>query len=167
MWQALNRHSSSADIRQRWDAAFKAYEVQLAQVLPRLNEGARRFFKEVSLHDAATTKVEFGDRIDSSPTRMGHEEFNAREAKVRLHATSDQGDTVYVMEYTNVTRFEVKSPGVTILFPVSQDATLGDWGYDELTEAEDRKLRHEILFASGATILIEFSDINVNELVAK
>jgi hypothetical protein len=33
---------------------------------------------------------------------------------------------------------------------------IDDWGYDELTAAGKLYLRHEVLFSSGATALIEF-----------
>jgi hypothetical protein len=167
MWQALNPRGPNSNIDEQWDVAFKTYELQLAQLLPRLNENAQKFFKEVSLHDAALTKAEFGDNIDSPMTKMGSDEFNDRAANVRMHATSAYGDRIHVLEYKGVTRLEVKFPGDVVLFPVSREANFGDWGYDELTEASAGTLRHEILFASGATILVEFSEIVVEELAAK
>jgi len=33
---------------------------------------------------------------------------------------------------------------------------IGDWGYDEVTAVDENYLRHEVLFSTGTTILIEF-----------
>jgi hypothetical protein len=37
---------------------------------------------------------------------------------------------------------------------------IGDWGYDEVTAADENYLRHEVLFSSGTTILIEFTQFS-------
>jgi hypothetical protein len=42
------------------------------------------------------------------------------------------------------------------LFLRFQHPPIDDWGYAELTSADKNYLRHEILFSSGAIILIEF-----------
>jgi hypothetical protein len=36
-----------------------------------------------------------------------------------------------------------------------------DWGYHELSDAGDGFLRHEVLFSSGAIVLVEFRDLSV------
>lgn len=36
-----------------------------------------------------------------------------------------------------------------------------DWGYDELLPVDEQTLSHEILFASGSTILIHFKNNNI------
>jgi hypothetical protein len=39
-----------------------------------------------------------------------------------------------------------------------------DWGYHELNDAGDGFLRHEILFSSGAVVLIEFRAVSVERI---
>ena len=39
-----------------------------------------------------------------------------------------------------------------------------DWGYHELSGAENGFLRHEILFATGALLLFEFKNIAVSNV---
>lgn len=39
---------------------------------------------------------------------------------------------------------------------------IDDWGYDEFTPVDEQILSHEILFASGATILIHFIDGSIS-----
>ena len=38
----------------------------------------------------------------------------------------------------------------------------GDWGYHELSAVDDICMRHEVLFASGSTLLIEFDRLAVS-----
>jgi len=47
-------------------------------------------------------------------------------------------------------------PGKIALFPIGKARPLWDWGYDELTVAKEGSFRHEVLFASGSTLAIEF-----------
>jgi len=37
----------------------------------------------------------------------------------------------------------------------------GDWGYHELRDAGDGFLAHEVLFATGSTLLVEFQEVVV------
>lgn len=39
-----------------------------------------------------------------------------------------------------------------------------DYGYDEFFQVDEKTLSHEILFASGATILVHFEKISINEI---
>jgi hypothetical protein len=84
-----------------------------------------------------------------------------------LHVISAEGNVAFLLHYKDVSRFEVDFPGETTLFPVGEFSNFGDWGHDELTLVSPSALRHEILFASGATILIEFTDIQVSRSAAK
>jgi hypothetical protein len=38
---------------------------------------------------------------------------------------------------------------------------IDDWMYDELTSVDDKILRHEVLFSSGATLQVEFEVVAV------
>jgi hypothetical protein len=140
---------------QSYDRRLESYRKQLSLLLPRLNPTARRFFREVCLlHDGTLLRMEAGDHIDGAGqggTRIG---VNDRRASVRLLVKSENGESIYTLNYTGVRRVEV--PGETVLFPSGKRANFGDWGYDELTSAKEGRFRHEVLFASGSTITIEF-----------
>jgi hypothetical protein len=64
-------------------------------------------------------------------------------------------DVLYTLNYTKVKRVVFDYPTDEPLFHL-EGSHIGDWGYDELTPADDSYLRHEILFTSGTIILIEF-----------
>lgn len=40
-----------------------------------------------------------------------------------------------------------------------------DYGYDEFLQIDEKTLSHEILFASGATILVHFEKITINKII--
>jgi hypothetical protein len=74
------------------------------------------------------------------------------------------GKCWYILEYQQVERIDLSLPGDLELFPVGFDPNFGDWGYDELTSPRENLFRHEILFASGANITIDFRDFSFRRL---
>jgi len=38
---------------------------------------------------------------------------------------------------------------------------IDDWLLDELTAADDKFLRHEVLFSSGTTLLVELMEVSI------
>ncbi|MDO3410582.1 hypothetical protein QWJ34_12490 [Saccharibacillus sp. CPCC 101409] len=64
------------------------------------------------------------------------------------------GEYVYTLKFSKVSRFLTDSPSEASL---CGSGGFGDWGYAELTEADDQTLRYEVLFSSGTTLLIEFA----------
>jgi hypothetical protein len=87
---------------------------------------------------------------------------------VRLFVLSDRVDQhCYTLEYKNIDRIGLNYPGKMKLFPIGMFSNLGDWGYDELTPVSNGSFRHEILFSSGATIVIDFRHVSVHRKRAK
>jgi len=66
----------------------------------------------------------------------------------------------------NIDKIELNFPGKMKLFPTGI-SNLGDWGYDELTSVANGLFRHEILFSSDATIIIDFRQVSVHRKRAK
>jgi len=84
-----------------------------------------------------------------------------------MFVLSDSFDRLYELEYKQVTRVELNFPGKLELFPVGMFPNFGDWGYDEITLAGKKLFRHEVLFASGATIAVEFQDFTFSRRPAE
>jgi hypothetical protein len=65
------------------------------------------------------------------------------------------GEQTFRITYKRVSHFEVKYQ--------QNNGCQGfdDWGYDEFLPMDDQTLSHEILFASGATILVHFKNGNI------
>lgn len=112
--------------------------------------------------------MEVGDRVADIEGAAARDLVNRRKLDVRLFILSDVvNQHWYALEYRNVERVELSFPGKLELFPSGLHPNLGDWGYDELTSPEKKLFRHEILFASGATIVIEFRDFSCRRKPAK
>jgi len=78
---------------------------------------------------------------------------------VEIKVLGSQLDVEYTLKYSKLRRVQFDYPSETPLFH-EEGEHIGDWGYDELTAIDDNYLRHEVLFASGTTILIDFKDFS-------
>jgi hypothetical protein len=162
LWLGFNNPGRSKAALKTWGRRFKSYQDNLKKILPSLNPQARRFFRDaLVLHDGTLMRMEVGDRVSDTQLRATRDIGNRREAAVRLFVLSGRvKQHRYTLEYKNIKRIELEFPGKLELFPVGAEPNFGDWGYDELTSPEKGLLRHEILFASGASIVIEFRDFS-------
>jgi len=165
LWADINSPRSKAACKE-WDRNVARYREHLKTVLPKMSARARWFFHEISLHDGTLTRMEVGDRIEDTEGKWERCNINRRKAGVRLSVLSADGDYVFRLEYKQVSRVEMSFPGKS-LFPSGWDPNFGDWGYDEITEGSDGAFQHEVLFSSGATILIEFAKFTFNKSPAK
>ena len=152
-----------------WDHRFEAYQKNLKSILPKLNSGARRFFKNaLLLHDGTLTRLEVGDRIGDAEGKTTRGIASRRRLTVRLFVLSDRVDQhCYILEYEDIGSIELNYPGEIVLFPAGMFSNFGDWGYDELTSVGNGLFRHEILFSSSATICISFRQVSVHRKRAK
>lgn len=58
------------------------------------------------------------------------------------------------MTYKSITKFNINYEN-----EIEARRGFDDWGYDEFLPVDEQFLSHEILFASGATILIHFKNL--------
>jgi hypothetical protein len=151
-----------------WERRLEQYRKSLEKILPGLRSSARRFFRDVLiLHDGTLTRMEVGDRIDDIEGRARRNIVNRRMARIRLFVLADVvkqrriiGKCWYTLEYKQIERIDLSFPGDLELFPFGLGPNFGDWGYDELTSPKPKLFRHEILFASGASITIDFRNFS-------
>jgi hypothetical protein len=157
LWRDFNSPHSKAAFK-TWDRRFKAYRENLKKILPGLPGNAQKFFRDaLILHDGTLTRMEVGDLIGDAARRAARSLINNRRTAIRLFVLSDTvGQRCYILNYTNLERVELNLPGKIELFPIGMHLNFGDWGYDELTSPKPGIFRHEILFASSGTIIIEF-----------
>jgi hypothetical protein len=112
--------------------------------------------------------MEVGDRISDPDGKATRDIPNHRQLVVRLFVLSDRIDQhCYTLEYKNIDKIELNYPGKIKLFPMGMFPNLGDWGYDELTSIANGLFRHEILFSSGATIVVDFRQVSVHRKLDK
>ena len=84
-------------------------------------------------------------------------DINVHKVTVEMRVLGSNLDVHYALRYETVRRVLFDYPSDEPLFH-NEGRHIGDWGYDELAAIDDNWLRHEVLFASGTTILIEFKD---------
>lgn len=164
MWLGFNSRDRKTANRyiKGFDSRLAAYEKQLKKPLANLNPSAAGFFKRPCLlHDCTLARLEIGDRIDDLAGVADLHRTAPMQTMVRMLVKSEDRAFVYSLKYLGVTRVTLNFPGEIKLFRVGEHPNFGDWGYDELTLNRECKLRHEILFASGSSISIEFKGARV------
>lgn len=135
---------------------FKEYAKQLEKLRPKLNKRNFEFFQK-GLHDAQLISFSSGDGLDldlESSKPLSLKSFSG-ETLVKMKLISKWFDAIYDLKYKKVSKAVFDFPSNEPLFwGIGSD--IGDWGYDELSQVDEKIFRHEILFSSGTTILIEF-----------
>lgn len=131
---------------------FLAYAEQLRTLEPRLSKRNYKFFTEESLHDGRLLAFTAGDAVG----RQHHNfNINRHDTTAVISVIGPNLDAVYTLSYRNLRRAYFDYPTTAPLFHAPGNH-IGDWGYDELTAVDENYFQHEILFASGTSILIEF-----------
>ncbi|HCA56368.1 MAG TPA: hypothetical protein DEP46_00140 [Blastocatellia bacterium] len=133
---------------------IRLYAERLEKLRPRLNEKNHRFFKN-GMHDARLISFATGDglHIDlESGKPASIKDFYRTSAEIKV--LSADFDAIFHLNYGKVSKAVFDFPSDDPLW----GSNIGDWGYDELSEVNEKTLRHEILFSSGGTSLIEFEN---------
>jgi hypothetical protein len=161
LWLGYNSRNDAVNRNAIEQGEFNYHEYvrQLEELRPRLSENTHRFFTTENLHDGRLLAFTTGDGIDFNTHGSEKFDINARKTSVQMKVLGASLDMLFTLNYTKVKRIVFDYPTDEPLFH-KEGWHIGDWGYDELTAADDKYLRHEVLFASGTTILIEFKDFS-------
>jgi hypothetical protein len=131
---------------------FKLYDEQLEKLCPRLKRKNYEFFKK-GLHDGRVISFSVGEglhlKLENNPP-LTLRDFS--KTSVSMKVIDGDFDAVYDLKYERVSKSVFDFPSESPLWGNS----IGDWGYDEISEVDEKTLRHEVLFSSGSTILVEF-----------
>lgn len=143
-----------------WEKNLREYRLQLEGLRPRLDEEAYKFFSEENLHDGRLLSFSAGDALDGLKVITSTLDLhNLLETSVRMRVLNGASDELYTLKYGKVRKALFDFPTDEPLF-YSEGQPIGVWGYDELTAVNDTYLRHEVLFASGTALLIEFREFS-------
>ena len=140
------------------------YRHQLEGLRSRLPARAWTFFASADVHDGSLLSFVVREGDDHAPVaglRVGKRRRRYPVSAV-LRVREGNSTIVWEVEYLRCRRALIDFPGVE-LFHEDGDG-FGDWGYDELSDAGAEFLRHEILFASGTSLLVEFLTVKVRRL---
>ena len=177
LWIDAQQPGDALEAERRYGEAFAAYARELDALRPRLPADVFAFFESADVHDGklihlrvrdfdpvATEQAAPPEAIDAD----GEDDEGPWEGPYRVGvelAVREWTRTQWTLRYAAIRRILVDFPTESPLFVGPGDG-FEDWGYHELSDAGDGFLRHEILFSSGAIVLIEFRDLSVERLEA-
>jgi hypothetical protein len=142
---------------------FVLYRRELETLRNRVPPRVFSFFSEADVHDGEL--LEFAVTDGSRPAPLGRPKRRWRAKRlpvvVLLRVLDSWDRFVWTLRYTGVRRVETRYAAD------EWDHGFDDWGYHELTDAGDGFLRHEILFASGSILLVEFKRVTVSRARAR
>jgi hypothetical protein len=132
---------------------FKIYAERLEKLRPRLKERNYQFFIN-GLHDGRIIAFSVGEGLHLDLLKNPLLDINKDFSKthVQIKVVDSYFEAIYDLKYEQVSKVIFDFPSDSPLWGNS----IGDWGYDEISEIDEKTLRHEVLFSSGTTILIEF-----------
>ena len=134
--------------RKQADRRRKAYWKYIDSICPQLPQRTARYFRTMSLHDGSLMAIRMQEFVRNN--RFKRNNF------VEMEVEHPEMNYDYTLRYSDVSKFRIDYPSETPLWCDEPSYTFGTWGYDELFLMKNGLLRHEILFESGATILLEF-----------
>jgi hypothetical protein len=162
-WERL-QDGGDPTIDKEWEEAFVAYGAQLDLLRQRLSEDAFFFFRFADVHDGELMELTVMD--GSRPAPLSEEARpwaspRAYPVQVNLKVLDAWDRFLWAVSYTGVRRLVTNFPDEKRGWYQDGEG-FGDWGYHELCAVDEVCLRHEILFASGSTLLIEFDRVVVS-----
>jgi hypothetical protein len=151
---------------------FRLYRAELELLRDRLDPVVFSFFAEADVHDGELLDLTVLD--GNRPAPLGEP---AREwvygpgfpVRVGLRVLDAYDRLVWTLGYSAVRRLVVQYSTEADLFPSGSGGGFGfgDWGYHELRDAGAGFLAHEVLFATGSTLLVEFQEVAVRSEQAR
>ena len=140
----------------RFESAVERYRHELETLKPRVSRRAWDFFRygfgELGLHDARLLSLKVGDGLNYTPDGAAPFRLNRQRTSAIFEFLSYEQSQHYVFDIRGLNR-------LTTDLLVDQDSfakSLGDLYIYELTANHDKRLQLGFLFASGATIVVEF-----------
>jgi hypothetical protein len=143
---------------------FALYRRALEALRGRLEPDVFAFFADADVHDGELIDWTVTDGSRPAPLGEPRREWGPRSGlpvRVALRVLDAWDRFIWSIRYTSVRRVEAKYASG------EWGGGFDDWGYHELTDAGAGFLRHEILFASGSTILVEFRGVEVTRAQAR
>ena len=142
--------------RKRFESAVERYRRELETLKPRVSRAAWDFFRhglgELGLHDARLLSLKVGDGLNYTTDGAAPFRLNRQRTSTIVEFLNYEQSLHYVFDLRGVSR-------VTTDLVVDQQSfakSLGDLLIYEFTATKDARLQLGFLFASGATVVIQF-----------
>lgn len=149
LWSKLNSNSQKerdeADFE--WDRNYEVYSEIFESVKIRFSQKfLKTYLKNHGFHDFRVKNIV-----------LTHKEYGVKNPiSIDIYVTNSV-DT-FKITYKHIKKFNVNYEEAEVW---GDRRGFDDWGYDEFLPIDEQTLSHEILFASGSTILIYFKNGNV------
>jgi hypothetical protein len=148
--------STQIDAEHRYRAVVEAYGLQLDLLEGRLSRSAFQFFRygfgSKGLHDGRLLSLNIGDGLSYTPNGNSPFLINRQRAAVTIEFLNYEQDLNYVFDLRGISRLSCD----LFVGAESYAKSIGDLYTCELTAAGNDKLRLGFLFASGASMVVEF-----------
>jgi hypothetical protein len=146
--------------------------MELEALRGRVGADAYVFFAKADVHDGELLTLSIIDGNRPAPLDQPPREWTSEPGfpvGVSLRVLDAYDRFVWTVEYGQVRSVRIHYSAEADLFPSGSGGGFGfgDWGYDELRDAGNGFLVHEVLFATGASVLIEFKDVTVRSVPAR
>jgi hypothetical protein len=151
---------------------FALYRADLEALRGRMTPAAFQFFSDADVHDGELLSFAVMDGNRPAPQGQPAREWTWQPGfpvRATLRAMDAYDRLVWTLEYSEVRHLNIRYNAEADLFRSGSGGGFGfgDWGYHELRDAGGGFLAHEILFATGATILVEFRQVTVRSEPAR
>jgi hypothetical protein len=151
---------------------FQLYRAELETLRHRVDREAFEFFAEADVHDGELLDLTVKDGNRPAPLGEPAREWTSQPGfpiRVVLRVIDAADRLVWTLRYSEVRNLKINYSAEADLFPSGSGGGFGfgDWGYHELRDAQSGFLAHEVLFATGATLLIEFRGVAVTSEAAR
>jgi len=137
----------SAEAKRRVKYNAQQYTKNLNKILPRMPCKSRSFFKRnCQLADGSIQQITFSNIYLQSKTKN----------IVEISVIHPENGKQYVLKYRNIRKCIFEYPSDAPMYYEENKCGFGKWFADELTMSKDGWFTHEILFDTGASLLLEF-----------
>lgn len=146
LWLQMNSEieEEAEEAERQWTKNIQEYVEKYREMENRLPKRTYDFFLKNSFHDCRVEKME-----------LIHEQYGSLDPiKIKVTVT----DEVETWEITYKGVSKIMTNYQNDKTPFSTRRGFDNWGYDELLIVDENTLSHEILFASGAVLLVHFKN---------
>lgn len=160
LWSDIN--SESQEIREKANLQWQKNDEEYYKIFQKVKEKLPKRFLEIygqqyGFHDYELKKFQIihGDKGYKDP--------------VAVNIIISNSEQTWSISYEKIKKIEINyelHPDIFERKRRREYMGFDDYGYNEFFEIDERTLSHEILFASGATILVYFEKISINKITS-
>jgi len=139
-----------------WRENYNIYHNEYIKTLERLPKSFLTFYNSnYGFHDYHPKNIEIINNVYGTGIR-------GKIDSIGLKIIISDNDNSWELSYSGISKIVIEYIASTDVIETKKG--FNDLGYNELLIVDDKIISHEILFASGSTILIHFSKISLKKL---